>query len=96
MVKKQERKLVSEEIRSFYAGKAVDMIIEMKTLIDKYGDSVCIQSIYSWGDEYLAYCYMRPETDQEFDKRVREEEAQRAKQEEFERKQFDLLKAKYA
>ena len=97
-----DKKMVIErygDITYQLEGKATSVVSFLNGLIEKYGESVCLDIDYS--KEFVAY-YEREETDKEYEKRLaREKKAredkkiEKLKKEERERKEFERLKAKF-
>jgi len=73
-----------------------DVIDNLQYYLNKYGDNVEIGKGLDYDDcEYLFLCVGEPETDQEYNSRIKREERALKFKEEQELKEFERLAKKY-
>lgn len=95
----QERKMKRREVDTLDVDdyKLSDFLAQVQKLIARHGaDALVEKKYYSYSDEqYIAVTAEFPETDQEMDARIRQEEFYAARRAKNERAEFERLKAKF-
>jgi hypothetical protein len=96
----RERKLVpSEECSFYFERKLSEVLIEVKKLIKEYGPDAYIDGCtdpYSNSDRESFYVFtMQPENDQQYNKRIEQEEQMEKYREAHDAEEFKRLQAKF-
>lgn len=100
MTVNRERKMVNKEQENAdFEGYTLKQVLErVQYLIETYGEDATIDEYvypYSDGPGYSYVWKKVPETDDQMNARIAEEERYTAQHAEYERKQYEMLKAKF-